>query len=175
MPLTAVESTHADVRAGTSRDFDEQIIYTFQSSPKIHLVNLIWYFFGTLLLGAALQLTLGYFAIGWQQSFILVPVAIICLIAEALRRATRYTITNRRVIKETNVLFLHSATDYYFEDFSRIYLYSKFGFIFGYDNLHFVRTEIVENFFGHVTISGLNRQEADKIISILEETLISKK
>ena len=153
---------------------DEKELFTFQSSAKIHVSNFLWYIFGTMIFGAGLQLLLKYFALDWSAIHTTIVFIGVVSFSEMLRRKTEYCVTDKRIIRKTDLGFFENVTNFYYADFSEIYLWSRYGFIFGYDHLQMMRSGFMNDFFGHVTIPGLSNSDAQKILDILETILVDK-
>lgn len=153
---------------------DEKISLVFQSSPRVHISNLIWYIITFLILSAILDFFLSLYYINWNESFSLIVFFSIILISEMIRRNTNYYITDKRIIKKVDFKFSKYLKSFYFDDFSEIYVYSGFGFLFGYENLNMNRVGFINNFFNHVAIRGIDNHTIEKIFNVLEDVLVKK-
>jgi len=155
-------------------DSKEEVFMVFQSSPKIHISLIFWYFIYFLVAGAVLQFLLQFFLIEWNALFSMIVLFAIIICSEILRQKTQYYITDKRIIKSIDLGFYHGMDNFYFTDFSEIYLWTRYGWIIGYENFHMKRTGLLDNFFNHVKISGLEDYEAKKILDVLESILVGQ-
>lgn len=147
----------------------EKISLVFQASPKMHISMWLWYAIGSALPILVLQYLFILDFVDWNIVFYALFL-IVLLLSEYVRQNSHYYITDRRIIRSTNLKSFQGLKNYYLNDFSEAYVYTTWGRFFGYNNLHLCGKEFINNFFNHILIRGLDKITLDKIYPVLEMT-----